>query len=159
VDLHERISFAGKNILEIGPFEAAHTKQMLDLGAASVTAIESSSNAYLKCLLIKSEFGLEHAHFIYGDCNQVLRRPEFRTAAFDLCLASGVLYHMEDPLSTIDLLLSMAPLIYVWTQLASERSPSGAWTIIEDDEGRRYRGRRNIYTTEQHWGGVGPGAM
>jgi hypothetical protein len=157
--VHERIRLNGKRILEIGPFEGAHTKQLHDLNAASITAIESNSKAYLKCLTIKSEFALANAEFVYGDCNEILRRAEYRSRSFDFCLASGVLYHMEDPLGTIDLLLSFAPVIYVWTQVASERSPAGEWTVIKDSEGRSYRGRRNIYQTEQHWGGVGPGAF
>lgn len=159
VELHERVRLTEMRILELGPFEGAHTKQMLDLGAAHVTAIESNTTAYLKCLTIKSEFALHNAEFIFGDCNKVLRRPEFRAQKFDFCLASGVLYHMEDPLSTLDLVLSFAPLIFVWTQVASEHSPAGPWMELEDTDGRRYRGRKNTYQTKEHWGGVGPGAV
>src|SRR5262249_54236068 len=54
--LHAKYSVDGRSVLELGPLEGGHTKQMLDLGARSVLAIESSPEAFLKCLTVKAAF-------------------------------------------------------------------------------------------------------
>src|SRR6058998_2055014 len=38
----------GQTILELGPLEGAHTYMLEKMGAASVTAIEANTRAYLK---------------------------------------------------------------------------------------------------------------
>src|SRR4028119_854753 len=53
----------GKKIIELGPLEAGHTYMMETLGADSITAIESNTRAYLKCLIIKELLGLKRSHF------------------------------------------------------------------------------------------------
>ena len=121
--------------------------------------VEANPDFFLKCLIIKNQFRLDNVEFVYGDCMEVLSRPRFRQAPwFDVCICSGIIYHMEDPLAFIDLVVGTAPTIYVWTQVASESFPKGDWTELQDGEMRTYKVRRNNYTTEKHWGGVSTGA-
>ena len=159
--LDQSISFAGKRVLEIGPFEAGNSKQMLDLGAASVTGIEANPEAYLKCALVKNEFRLDNFEIVFGDCNSVLSDIEFRTTQrFDICVAAGVLYHMHDPLRTIDLLCATAPVLYVRTHVASDAMPEDAeWTNHVDADNRSYRVKENLYGGQNHWGGVAQSAF
>jgi phospholipid N-methyltransferase len=158
-ELNRVYPLAGKAILELGPLEGANTKQLLDLGARSVTAIEANRELFLKCLVAKNEIPLPAARFVFGDLNEVLQREEFRNADFDLCFASGVLYHMEDPLATIDLVTSAAPVVFVWSHVASDRAPTGEWLETVDRAGRSYRGRKNVYQQTTHIGGVGRQAI
>jgi hypothetical protein len=74
---------------------------------------------------------------------------------FDVCVASGILYHMEDPLRTIDLACQVAPVIYVWSHFATERAPMGEWVQLQDRDGRTYSGRRNTYRESDCLGGLG----
>ena len=158
--LHEEFPLQDKRILEIGPLEGGNTKQMIDLGASQVCAIEFNKELFLKCLLVKNSFQLRKAEFVFGDCNAIMSENEFFTQRqFDLCVASGVLYHMEDPIATIDLLCQAAPAVYVWTHVASDRTPSGPWVKVKDEQGRMYRGRRNEYQAGDALGGVGHGAL
>lgn len=150
------IGFQGKRILELGCLEAANTKELIDLGAREVIAIEANREAFLKALIVKNEFYLDNVHFLYGDCNAILASPEFeRQKWFDVCLAFGILYHMEDPLLTLDLITSSAPVLFIWTQVASEESPLGPWTDLQDADQRVYQARKNIYQSAQHLGGIG----
>ena len=80
----------GLSVLELGPLEAAHTTMLDRAGAASVTAVEANTRAYMKCLIVKELLGLKVSKFLLGDLNAYM---EETTERFDLCVASGVLYH------------------------------------------------------------------
>lgn len=104
--------FKGKTILELGPLEGGHTYILEKLDAASITAVEANSRAYLKCLLVKEVLGLNRAHFIYGDCIRFLQQ---NSSTFDVCIASGILYHMRNPAQLIALLARTCDQIFIWT--------------------------------------------
>lgn len=101
-----------KHIVELGPLEAGHTYMLEKQGAASITGIEANSRAYLKCLIVKEVMGLQKAHFLYGDCVEYLRT---NSSKFDVCLASGILYHMANPVELISLLAKAANQVFIWT--------------------------------------------
>jgi hypothetical protein len=104
--------FIGKTILELGPLEASHTYAMLARGAHSVLAIEANRKSFLKCLIVKEALGLHGAKFVLGDfCQYLTREP----ARFDVIVASGVLYHMSDPLALIESMTKAADSICIWT--------------------------------------------
>jgi hypothetical protein len=106
-------SVRGKNIIELGPLEAGHTYMLEQAGASSITAIESNTHAYLKCLIIKEILGLKRAKFLCGDFIEYLRK---KTSPFDICFASGVLYHMRNPAELVFLISQVASQVYIWTQ-------------------------------------------
>ncbi|MDX1524581.1 MAG: class I SAM-dependent methyltransferase, partial [Anaerolineae bacterium] len=110
-------SIEGKNILELGPLEGGHTYMLANQRAASITAIESNPRAYLKCLIIKEMFGLQQANFLCGDFVKYL---ESNPPRFHMCLASGVLYHMTDPVQLIGLLAHVADHLCLWTHYYDE---------------------------------------
>ena len=104
--------FKGQRILELGPLEAGHTYMLECLGAESVLAIESNKRAYLKCLIVKEILGLNRSRFLLGDFVSFLRENE---TSFDVCLASGVLYHMHNPCELIQLIARTSEKIILWT--------------------------------------------
>ncbi len=101
----------GRSVLELGPLEASHT-YMLDRAGASVTAIESNSRAYLKCLIAKELLGLTRSAFQFGDFLPYLETTDQRV---DLLVASGVLYHAPDPVRTLTAMARVADRIGLWT--------------------------------------------
>jgi Protein of unknown function (DUF1698) len=107
----------GKKVLELGPLEAGHTYMMEQLGADSITAIESNTRAYLKCLVIKELLGLKRASFLLGDIIEYLKQ---QSAVFDICVASGVLYHMANPAELIHLISKTANQVFIWTHYYDE---------------------------------------
>jgi hypothetical protein len=102
----------GKNVLELGPLEAGHSYMLEKAGAASVLAIEANTRAYLKCLAVKEIFNLSRCRFLCGDFVEFLSQADQR---FDLILASGVLYHMKDPLRFLELLSKHTDRLFIWT--------------------------------------------
>ena len=101
-----------KKILELGPLEAAHT-YMLDQHAPEIIeAIEANKLAFLRCLVVKEILDLKHANFYLGDFVPWLEKS---TTSYDLIIASGVLYHMSDPVRLLELIAGRSDAIYIWT--------------------------------------------
>jgi hypothetical protein len=84
-----------REILELGPLEGGHTYMFHQHGVKSSISIEANTRAFLKCLCVKELFGLHAAQFRLGDFISFMERSDKK---YDVTFASGVLYHMEDPL-------------------------------------------------------------
>jgi len=108
----------GLDILELGPLEASHTAMLLQAGARSVLGIEANKNAFLRCLIAKEIRGLKEASFRLEDFNGFLAHDSHR---WPLIVASGVLYHMEDPLRTLELLAEHTDTLFLWTHVIDNR--------------------------------------
>ena len=102
----------GKAILELGPLEAGHSYMLERLGASSISAVEANTRAYLKCLVAKELLGLQRTRFLCGDFIEYLRVQPPR---FDVAIASGVLYHMRQPIELLALLSGVADRLLLWT--------------------------------------------
>jgi len=109
--------FAGQCILELGPLEAGHTYMLEKMGAASVSAIEANTRAFLKCLIVKELYGLSRCRFMLGDFVQFLRETDQQ---FDCCIASGVLYHMINPVELLNLVAKVSRKALIWTHYYDE---------------------------------------
>ncbi len=149
----------GKRILELGPLEGGHTWSLeVRFGAAEIVAIEANQRAYLKCLVAKEILRSTRSRFLLGDFNQYMAESGER---FDLVVACGVLYHMEDPARHIQLVCSSADAAFVWThyydedivQANPELAPKfTAETEVEVD-GYRHVLHRQDYLDALGWGG------
>ena len=104
--------FKGLSVLELGPLEGGHSRMLQVMGADKVVAIEANTRAFLKCLCIKEIFKLDRVEFKLGDFILYLRNVRIK---YDVVLASGVLYHMQDPIETLDLISSVTDKIFLWT--------------------------------------------
>ncbi len=127
--LNEVAGVKNKTVLELGPLEGGHTYMLESLGASAITSVEASARAYLRCLVTKEVLGLTRARFLLGDFVAYLRASG---DSFDIAVASGVLYHMENPAELIALLAShCAGHVLLWTHyydgdLLAEREDSGS---------------------------------
>ncbi len=108
--------FAGKSVLELGPLEGGHTHMMTQRGAA-VLAIESNTRAWLRCLVAKDALAMPGATFLLGDFMKYLASSPPRV---DFALASGVLYHMTDPVGMLQNLCGVCDSIGLWTHYFDE---------------------------------------
>ncbi len=104
-------NLADKSVLELGPLEGGHTA-LLEAAGARVEAVEANRRAFLKCLITKEILGLKNARFHLGDFNAWLEQTEHK---YDMIVASGVLYHMIEPLYLLDLLSQHTDALYIWT--------------------------------------------
>jgi hypothetical protein len=129
-----------KRVLELGPLEAGHSYMLESLGADSVISVEASKRAYLKCLVIKEIVDLKRCHFVLGDCVAFLRENR---QIFDVCLASGVLYHMRDPSELIELISKASKKLLLWTHFYDEALITSKPNVARRLSGpipRRYQG-------------------
>lgn len=101
-----------KTILELGPLEGGHSYVLQKHGAASIVAIEANPRAYLRCLIVKQMLKLDRVDFLFGDFNEYLRGD---LQEFDICIASGVLYHMQNPIELLALMTQKCRELYLWT--------------------------------------------
>jgi hypothetical protein len=150
--------FGGRTVLELGPLEGGHTFMIEKGGAARVTAVEANARAYLKCLIVKELLGLVRSHFLCGDLMQYLRTDPTR---FDACVASGVLYHVRNPVELIARLAERTDRLFVWTHyydphlVARNGSVADRFNGVEQAEfaGFRCTVRRFEYRHALEWNG------
>src|SRR5450432_4710677 len=149
-----------KRVLELGPLEAGHSYMAEQLGAASVLAIEANTRAYFKCLIAKEIFGLRHTRFMLGDFSEYLRGSPVGPK-FDVCIASGVLYHMRDPIALLEGIARHAESVFLWTHYNDpailDSRPETAHRfgpmISIERLGRTFELREFIYQEAIRWGG------
>ena len=110
-------SLEGKQVLELGPLEAAHTFMLHQAGAARVLAIEANKLAFMRCLIVKEILRLKNAEFLLGDCQKWLATTDER---YDLIVACGVLYHMSEPVQLIENICAHADSLIIWTHYFDE---------------------------------------
>lgn len=113
----------GKRILEIGPLEAGHTWLLDQQRPAVIDAVEANKLCYLRCLVTKEILQMQSARFHLGDCQLWL---EQRPDTYDFVIASGVLYHMQDPIRFIEAIAARTDALFLWTHYADDAAmPEG----------------------------------
>jgi len=146
----------GMSILELGPLDGGQTYRLETLGG-NVLAIEANAEAYLKCLVVK-EIACMKSRFMFGNFVPYLATTDDR---FDIIVASGVLYHMTDPISVIQNIARLTDKCFVWAAtydptrpkappvkvVTDDRFPSMEFYSIEYGESRN---------DGRFWGGTEP---
>lgn len=112
--LNDHLDLSNLNVLELGPLEAGHTFMVHQFGADSITAVESNTRAFLKCLIIKELYELNTTQFLLGDAMEFMQHNNNK---YDLCMASGILYHSTHPAKFIELCTKMSNKIFMWTHI------------------------------------------
>ncbi|MDB5559286.1 MAG: hypothetical protein JWQ36_2220 [Enterovirga sp.] len=108
-----------KRVLELGPLEGSHTFMIEQAGAAEIDAIEANKLAFLRCLVFKELIRLQRAHFHLGNFIDWLEQPGL---SYDLIVASGVLYHLRDPLRFLERAATVSDSLFLWTHYSSEEA-------------------------------------
>jgi hypothetical protein len=108
-----------RKILELGPLEGAHTSMLERRAPAVLHAIEANKLSFLRCLVVKEILDLKTAKFFLGDFMEWLEnRPE----RYDFIVASGVFYHMTNPVRLLELISQRSDAFYLWTHYASDEA-------------------------------------
>jgi hypothetical protein len=106
----------GRSVLELGPLEGGHTYMLEQAGAKSIDAVEANKLAYLRCLIFKEIAGLTVARFHLGDFRKWLDGGR----RYDLIVASGVLYHMHEPLLLLEGIARSTDALFLWTHCVTD---------------------------------------
>jgi SAM-dependent methyltransferase len=107
---------AAADVLELGPLEGAQT-YLLERAGANVIAIEANKRNYLKCLVTKEVMGMRNARFLLGNFLPWLEASNHK---FDVIWASGVLYHMTEPLRLLRAIAAHSDKVFIWTHYFRE---------------------------------------
>lgn len=102
----------GCRVLELGPLEGSHTYMLHKRQPSAIDAIEANKLAFLRCLIVKNLLDLRGARFLLGDFQKWLEASGQR---YDLIVASGVLYHLADPVRLLASASACTDAIYIWT--------------------------------------------
>jgi len=111
----------GAHVLEVGPMEARHT-YMLEQAGARIDSVEANRLGFMKCLVAKEIMDLK-AKFYLAEINAFLRQSD---QSYDLIVACGVLYHMRDPLTLLELFAQKAPALVLWTHFVQDAERANA---------------------------------
>lgn len=130
--LSERMDLNGVTVMELSPLEGYHALVLHNLGVKKIVSIEGRKENFLKCLVVKNAFNLERCKFLYGDLNEIL---SVLSGHFDLCLALGVLYHLENPIPIIYRLAELTESMFVWTHYATAKLPKGRLAEVKYEKG------------------------
>ncbi len=146
-------------MLELGPLEGGHTYMFEQMGARSIFAIESNTRAYLKCLITKEILNLKKAHFRLGDFVAYLKNTQ---DTYEVCIASGVLYHMQKPAELIRLISQVSRKVMIWTHYYDHaliqnnpniKADKFNETVYEDYQGFKHVLYRQNYQDALGWAG------
>jgi SAM-dependent methyltransferase len=107
----QEFGFGGKVVLELGPCEGHHTRQIVARGAKHVVAIESNARSFLKCLIVKEIASLRNVDFQLGDAVHFMEA----CPRFDIVFASGFLYHLADPIKAIEMISRVTDNLFLST--------------------------------------------
>ena len=129
----------GKQVLELGPLEAAHTITLKMLGAASVVSIEGQVDNFYKCCMISNLLSLQDCHFFYDDIEMISEKFLKKLGEpFDVCLCCGILYHLTKPWELLKKLAAVTDRLFIWTHVASDTYPATKNCIEKHYIGRYY---------------------
>jgi 2-polyprenyl-3-methyl-5-hydroxy-6-metoxy-1,4-benzoquinol methylase len=146
IDRHLNGSYGGKRVLDIGCLESYFSLETA-LHGAEVLGIDAKEINIKKCQFVKSVLGVPNLSFALDDAMNVTRE---RYGSFDVVLALGLLYHLDDPVTFLGQLASVCQgFLVLDTLVALEDAPQaiGDWrpelSELRDFsfDGRSYRGR------------------
>lgn len=102
----------GKSVLELGAYEGYDSRALERCGAEKITAIEGNPRNFLKCCAVKNHYQLNRTQYLLGDCGVYLDACDQR---FDLVVASGILYHLFDPIAALENICRLTNVISICT--------------------------------------------
>ena len=83
----------GLRVADLGCLEGGFSLALAQMGA-EVVGVEARTANFEKCRLLQDHFRLPNLRFVQADVKE-FDRPRF--GSFDIVLALGILYHLEDP--------------------------------------------------------------
>jgi SAM-dependent methyltransferase len=137
--------FEGKRVLDIGCLEGYFAAECA-LHGADVVGVEGKLINVRKCEFVKSVLGIDGFQVVQEDARAVTRD---RYGTFDVVLALGLLYHLDDPFTFLEHVAELCEgFALIDTHVALERLPDSigdGWTP-ELSELRPFKHRERTYS-------------
>ena len=120
-----RGNFKRKRVIDIGCLEGYFAAECA-LQGARVLGVEGKTINVKKCEFIKSVLGIKNLRFVKDDAMKVTKK---KYGTFDVVLALGLLYHLDDPFTFLENLSKLCTgFLLLDTHVALREQPtSGDW--------------------------------
>ena len=139
--------FSGRRIADLGCLEGYFSIECA-LQGAEVLGVDGKLLNVRKCEFVRSVLGVERATFVLGDVMKVTRESSGR---FDVVLALGLLYHLENPYLFLSNMARICDgFVVIDTHIALHDQPESIKGVWRPDlsemrtfafDGRSYQGR------------------
>jgi SAM-dependent methyltransferase len=107
-----------ETILELGSLEGAHTFIMAQHpGVKRVVALEGREANLRKARLVQELLGIRNVEFLQANLEDA---DLASLGKFDAVFCCGLLYHLPQPRTLLERLPTVAPVLFIWTQYASD---------------------------------------
>jgi hypothetical protein len=137
-ELNRAFPLAGKRVIEFGPMEGAQTAGLVNLGVASVIAIEARAVSFIKTMIARYCFGWDNVTLVMDDFHNADSR---KYGTFDLAFAHGVYYHSFAPFLFFENLMTLSDRIFIGGYCTGP-SIAGEGRESLEYEGRKYLVKR-----------------
>lgn len=135
-----------KTVIELGAQEAAHSNILQKFGAKKIVAIEGKISNYVKSCVIKNILNISNAKFYLEDLRNIDLK---KFGVFDVCLCSGILYHLPEPQNLIAEISQVAPRILINTCYATSNYPTFG-DVEMSLKGKKYHGKLQDEVSVDH---------
>jgi 2-polyprenyl-3-methyl-5-hydroxy-6-metoxy-1,4-benzoquinol methylase len=157
-------SLSGLRLIDLGCLEGGVSFEMAREDMDVIGAEGRESN-YLKCKLIEDYFELPNLRFLHLDVKKLNKKDH---GIFDVVLCLGLLYHLDNPISFLDILNEIThekSLVFLDTHIAPVDQASFDCCVFKDDlsditqfefNGKIYEGRwyQEIPEEDNAWASV-----
>ncbi len=149
----KHLTITGHSVLDLGCKEGYNSLDFCDLGATRVLGVEARESFVNEAQKAKAGGAYPQAEFILGDARTI---DEAGLGSFDICLCSGLLYHMQDPVDLLARIGKISRHLVLETHVAlpiwldpfvggKYRCNLRRKVVTRQCSGSRYQGRRNIF--------------
>jgi SAM-dependent methyltransferase len=147
------LTISGASVLDLGCKEGYNSLDFSDLGACKVLGVEARASFVEEALREKTHGPYGSVDFVLGDARTI---DEAGLGSFDICLCSGLLYHMQDPVDLLRRIGKISKHLVLETHVAlpvwldpfvggKYRCNLQRKIVAREFCGASYQGRRNIF--------------
>lgn len=154
------LTISGQSVLDLGCKEGYNSFDFCDLGAKKVLGVEARESFVDEALKEKTGGAYPQAEFKLGDARTI---DEAGLGSFDICVCSGLLYHMQEPVDLLARIGKISRHLVLETHVAlpiwldpfvggKYRCNLQRKVVTREFGGQKYQGRRNIFPSSVNMG-------
>ncbi len=98
LSLAKLTALPGKRVVDLGCKEGYNSFDVLECGAEEVVGVEIRDRFLADAEAERSRLGLASVRFVKGDVREI---EQIGLGHFDICLCTGLLYHMQNPFNVL----------------------------------------------------------
>ncbi|CAN5787745.1 hypothetical protein BH09VER1_BH09VER1_18490 [soil metagenome] len=117
LSIQKLLDLQGLTAIDLGSKEGYNSFDLVDCGCTRVLGVEYRQSFIDEAEQSRRELGFDQVSFMQGDVRQI---DEMGLGHFDLCLCSGLLYHMQNPFNLLKRMRNLCRYLALETHVAPE---------------------------------------